>query len=78
MKLEPPLQRERWYVEAGEPLAPFSRWLERTRTYLTSTYRDKEAIKEKSGGVDVNFDGGRKQWYVRGGVDLRPYARWMP
>jgi len=81
-----PLKRKKWFVKEGMELEPFSRWLECERTYLTSHFTDKEAIKlaggwEKKDGPadvvewvnrtrDVNYDGVSARWWVRGGVDL--------
>ena len=75
-------------------MEPFSRWLQCERTYLTSQFTDKEAIKlaggwEKKDGPadvvdwvnrtrDVNYDGASARWWVRGGVDLHKFRRWLP
>lgn len=43
-------------------------------TYLTTTLRDREAVK----ALGARWDSVRKRWYVPAGRDLTPFASWLP
>jgi exodeoxyribonuclease VII large subunit len=44
------------------------------QTYLTTTYKDKDAAK----ALGARWDGEQRQWYVPEGRDLAPFADWLP
>jgi len=44
------------------------------QTYLTTTYKDKDAAK----ALGARWDGEKRQWYVPEDRDLTPFAAWLP
>ena len=43
-------------------------------TYLTTQYRDREAVK----ALGARWDAAQKSWYVPAGRDLAPFTNWLP
>jgi antirestriction protein ArdC/phage/plasmid primase-like uncharacterized protein/Mor family transcriptional regulator len=82
-------KKNAWYVPAGLPLEPFTKWMnaaavavpdnvgqqerKESKTFIAVPYAEKDAAKK----AGAKWDNDAKSWYVPEGADLTPFRKFM-
>ena len=64
----------KWFVPYGTELGPFGRWVQDRRTYLRTSFAEKDTVKSHG----AEWDRDRRSWFVPGYIeDLSPFRNWI-